>query len=63
MIALVGDAEMDEGKILEALLEGWKHGRAHLWVVDHNRQSLDAVVREELWENSKPCSAISAGTW
>ena len=27
MIALVGDAEMDEGNIFEALLEGWKHGR------------------------------------
>src|SRR6266702_537150 len=25
MIALVGDAEMDEGNIFEALLEGWKH--------------------------------------
>ena len=28
MIALVGDAEMDEGNIFEALLEGWKHGAA-----------------------------------
>src|SRR5271154_3239959 len=26
MIALLGDAEMDEGNIFEALLEGWKHG-------------------------------------
>ncbi len=26
MVALVGDAEMDEGNIFEALLEGWKHG-------------------------------------
>src|ERR1700743_1308220 len=26
MIALVGDAEMDEGNIFEALAEGWKHG-------------------------------------
>ena len=24
MIALLGDAEMDEGNIFEALLEGWK---------------------------------------
>jgi pyruvate dehydrogenase E1 component len=23
MVALVGDAEMDEGNIFEALLEGW----------------------------------------
>src|SRR6476620_1393753 len=51
MIALVGDAEMDEGNIFEALLEGWKHGlRKTWWVVDYNRQSLDAVVREGLWE-------------
>lgn len=51
MIALVGDAEMDEGNIWEALAEGWKHGlRNTWWVVDYNRQSLDAVVREGLWE-------------
>ncbi len=51
MIALVGDAEMDEGNIFEALLEGWKQGlRNCWWVIDYNRQSLDAVVREGLWE-------------
>lgn len=51
MIALVGDAEMDEGNIFEALLEGWKQGlRNTWWVVDYNRQSLDAVVHEGLWE-------------
>ena len=51
MVALVGDAEMDEGNIFEALLEGWKHGlRNTWWVVDYNRQSLDAVIREGLWE-------------
>ena len=51
MVALVGDAEMDEGNIFEALLEGWKHGlRNTWWVVDYNRQSLDAVVREGLWQ-------------
>jgi pyruvate dehydrogenase E1 component len=50
MVALIGDAEMDEGNIFEALLEGWKHGlRNTWWVVDYNRQSLDAVVREGLW--------------
>ena len=43
MVALIGDAEMDEGNIFEALLEGWKHGvRNCWWVVDYNRQSLDA---------------------
>ncbi|MBD0417503.1 transketolase-like TK C-terminal-containing protein [Oryzicola mucosus] len=51
MVALLGDAEMDEGNIFEALLEGWKHGlRNTWWIVDYNRQSLDAVVREGLWE-------------
>jgi pyruvate dehydrogenase E1 component len=51
MVALIGDAEMDEGNIFEALLEGWKHGlRNTWWIVDYNRQSLDAVVREGLWE-------------
>jgi pyruvate dehydrogenase E1 component len=51
MISLVGDAEMDEGNIFEALLEGWKHGVRNVWwVVDYNRQSLDAVIREGLWE-------------
>jgi len=50
MIALVGDAEMDEGNIFEALLEGWKHGvRNTWWIIDYNRQSLDAVIREGLW--------------
>jgi pyruvate dehydrogenase E1 component len=51
MISLVGDAELDEGNIFEALLEGWKQGlRNCWWVIDYNRQSLDAVVREGLWE-------------
>jgi pyruvate dehydrogenase E1 component len=51
MIALVGDAELDEGNIFESLLEGWKHGlRDCWWVIDYNRHSLDAVIREGLWE-------------
>ncbi|MCW5685239.1 MAG: transketolase [Pseudolabrys sp.] len=51
MIALMGDAEMDEGNIFEALLEGWKQGlRNCWWIIDYNRQSLDAVIREGLWE-------------
>ena len=51
MVALVGDAEMDEGNIFEALLEGWKHGLQNCWwIIDYNRQSLDAVIREGLWE-------------
>jgi pyruvate dehydrogenase E1 component len=51
MIALVGDAELDEGNIFEAMLEGWKQGlRNCWWIVDYNRQSLDAIVREGLRE-------------
>jgi len=51
MVALVGDAELDEGNIFEALLEGWKQGlRNCWWIIDYNRQSLDQVVREGLWE-------------
>src|SRR6202048_5061853 len=51
MIALVGDAELDEGNIFEAILEGWKRGLGNCWwIIDYNRQSLDAVIREGLWE-------------
>ena len=51
MIALVGDAELDEGNIYECLLEGWKHGlRNTWWIIDYNRQSLDGVVREGLYD-------------
>ncbi len=49
MIALLGDAELDEGNIYEALLEGAKQNvRNCWWVIDYNRQSLDAVVADEL---------------
>ena len=51
MIALVGDAELDEGNIYECLQEGWKQDiRNTWWIIDYNRQSLDGVVREGLWE-------------
>ncbi len=51
MIALVGDAELDEGNIYECLQEGWKHDlRNTWWVIDYNRQSLDGVIREGLWQ-------------
>src|SRR3979490_1852643 len=50
MVALVGDAELDEGNIFEALLEGWKHDVRNLWwIIDYNRQSLDAVVSDRLF--------------
>jgi pyruvate dehydrogenase E1 component len=51
MIALVGDAELDEGNIYECLQEGWKQGlRNTWWIIDYNRQSLDGVVREGLYD-------------
>ena len=49
MVALLGDAELDEGNIYEALLEGAKQNvRNCWWIIDYNRQSLDAVVADEL---------------
>ncbi|MBU2357489.1 MAG: transketolase [Alphaproteobacteria bacterium] len=50
MVALVGDAELDEGNIYEALQEGWKNDlRNTWWIIDYNRQSLDGIVREGLF--------------
>ena len=50
MVAIAGDAELDEGNIYEALLEGWKHDvRDVWWVIDYNRQSLDSVVPDRLF--------------
>lgn len=50
MIALVGDAELDEGNVFEALFEGWKHDIRNVWwIIDYNRQSLDSVVKDRLF--------------
>lgn len=44
-IALVGDAELDEGNIWEALGEAYTQRMSRvLWIIDLNRQSLDRVV-------------------
>jgi pyruvate dehydrogenase E1 component len=44
-IVMVGDAELDEGNVWEALGEGLLAGLDDvLWIVDVNRQSLDRVV-------------------
>ncbi len=51
MVAVVGDAELDEGNVFEALYEGWKHDLRDLWwVIDYNRQSLDGVINEFLFQ-------------
>jgi pyruvate dehydrogenase E1 component len=50
-VALIGDAELDEGNIYEALIEGYKHDVRNLWwIVDYNRQSLDAVSADRMFE-------------
>jgi pyruvate dehydrogenase E1 component len=50
MVALVGDAELDEGNVYECLQEGWKNDlRNCWWIIDYNRQSLDGIVREGLF--------------
>jgi len=44
-VAVIGDAELDEGNVWEALLdEALSEVRNVLWVVDLNRQSLDRVI-------------------
>ena len=50
MIALMGDAELDEGNIYECLIEGYKHNiRNCWWVVDYNRQSLDSTTADRMF--------------
>jgi pyruvate dehydrogenase E1 component len=46
-VALIGDAELDEGNVWEAIsdetIRGTRLGNV-LWIVDLNRQSLDRVI-------------------
>ena len=50
MIAIAGDAEFDEGNVFEALLEAWKHHVTNVWwIIDYNRQSLDAIVADRFF--------------
>ena len=50
MISLLGDAELDEGNIYECLIEGSKHHlRNTWWIVDYNRQSLDATTWDRMF--------------
>lgn len=50
MIALLGDAELDEGNIYECLIEGVKHDlRNCWWIVDYNRQSLDSTTADRMF--------------
>ena len=53
-VALIGDAELDEGNIWEAVADPATDGLGNvLWIIDVNRQSLDRVVpgmRIAQWE-------------
>ena len=47
-IALVGDAELDEGNVWEAIADPALQGLGNvMWVVDTNRQSLDRVIPDQ----------------
>jgi len=47
MIAIVGDAELDEGNVFECLRESWKLDVRNNWyIIDYNRQSLDKIMDE-----------------
>jgi pyruvate dehydrogenase E1 component len=44
-ISILGDAELDEGNVWEAIIEPQTRGLSNvLWIVDLNRQSLDRVI-------------------
>src|SRR5438445_11995684 len=44
-VCLLGDAELDEGNVWEAINDPALRGLGNvLWIVDFNRQSLDRVV-------------------
>ena len=48
-ISLIGDAELDEGNIWEALADPATTGLGNvMWIVDFNRQSLDRVGRGQV---------------
>jgi pyruvate dehydrogenase E1 component len=53
-VALIGDAELDEGNIAEAIADPATDGLGDvMWIIDVNRQSLDRVVpgvRIAQWE-------------
>lgn len=51
MVALMGDAELDEGNIYECLIEAYKHEiRNCWWIVDYNRQSLDHTTADRMFD-------------
>jgi pyruvate dehydrogenase E1 component len=61
-IAIVGDAELDEGAVWEALVDPLvaRLGEV-LWIIDFNRQSLDRVV--PVITADRLCTMFSAAGW
>src|ERR1041384_5627166 len=50
-VALIGDAELDEGNIYEAIIQGAKHDVRNLWwIIDYNRQSPDDTSADRMFE-------------
>ena len=63
-VALIGDAELDEGNIWEAVADPATDGLGDvMWIVDVNRQSLDRVVPGIRIAQWKQQFAGPAGTW
>ena len=61
-VALVGDAELDEGAIWEALVDPLAARLSEvLWIVDVNRQSLDRVVPDI--EVARRAAMFEAAGW
>jgi len=61
-ISLLGDAELDEGAIREAVADPQVASLGELlWVVDLNRQSLDRVVPDIQTTGCRACSPRLVG--
>jgi len=62
MVTVFGDAELDEGNVYEALLDGAKSGlRNCWWIIDYNRQSLDAITADRSF--SRIAGLFEAMSW
>ena len=62
-ISIVGDAELDEGSVWEAIAEPEMQGLDNvLWIVDLNRQSLDRVIPGIRVRACVRCFTPTAGT-
>ena len=62
VIVIVGDAELDEGNVAEALAEEVvTHLSNVLWIVDVNRQSLDRIVPDGRLRQMR--AMFEAGGW